>query len=536
MSFFSQEVSTKWRDLFPYFGILFIGILAYFNVLHGPFLFDDIVLVELNETITSFGNFKEWFSSPVFQDGGKATSNLYRPISTFFNALIYHFFSLNPVSYHLSNVLLHILNGCLIFSFFKKLRFIQILAFVFSIIFVIHPLQTESVSYIAGLPDVLSAFFVLLAVNLYMHVGVKLTKKRIALLVGVFILALLSKEGAIVLPALLVLVTVFQWKDGSKDNNRLRLFCISIIFLIAFGYLILKFSVLNFTGTASLLTTTSEYTESLVIRLMTFVSIIWDYFVLIFFPRHLHFDKSYIYYSSLLTLRGLFGISILVFGLIGSWLSLKKNKIFFVGFLWFFFALAPVSGLTPPNTPYAAHWLYIPLIGVFIMMYGLVEFLYERYKYVCLLFFVIICILLSLRTFQRNVEFADPIRFYTNELHYTIDSPRLYVKAGGAFAKIGEYEKAIRLYDLGIQVDFNSSYPDLWYGIGTAYVELELFNEAAFALVEALKVNPNMLMAHDLLQQIFFQAGQYERAAVFEEFISRIETGGVVTHEEILGF
>ena len=148
----------------------------------------------------------------------------------------------------------------------------------------------------------------------------------------------------------------------------------------------------------------------------------------------------------------------------------------------------------------------------------------------------VVIILFSWRTISRNVEGGDPIQFYENELLYTTHSPRLYNQTGRAFLQADRFQRALCYFRLGVEIDVTQSFPNLWYNMGTTYLELKRYDESVLALLEALKIQPDMLRAHELAYKIFLQAGQDERAEVFQGFISRLENGEAVTREEIESF
>ncbi len=185
--------------------LFLIGAVCYANVLKGPFLIDDNALIVSNEHIKSFKFFGEWFSSGAMEGSGH-TTNLYRPLATLINAITFKFFGLNTAAFHTVNILLHILNSFLVFTLFKRLNFIKLGSLLAAIIFLVHPVQAESVSYIAGLPDVLSATFILSGLIAFLRP----TTLRTYILLSLFtILSLLSKEIK-KLKSLAVLLTILH--------------------------------------------------------------------------------------------------------------------------------------------------------------------------------------------------------------------------------------------------------------------------------------------------------------------------------------
>lgn len=126
--------------------IIVIGILVFANMLFNEFLWDDLEYIINNPQIHSF-NIQfliDSFRGSLFNSGGE-----YRPITAIYFMLLYSVFGSSSFFYHILQVCLHITNSILVFVLFKKF-FSSKLSFFVSIIFLIHPIQIEAVSYIAS--------------------------------------------------------------------------------------------------------------------------------------------------------------------------------------------------------------------------------------------------------------------------------------------------------------------------------------------------------------------------------------------------
>ena len=124
------------------------SFLFYGNVMNGPFIYDDLYMIVRNSQIQSLSHFSDYFTQSA-TEGFNYTSNLYRPLSNIVNAITYAVFEMNQAAYHIRNILIHIINGFLVFLLCNKLSFKRITSFVIAILFLAHPTQVESVSYIA---------------------------------------------------------------------------------------------------------------------------------------------------------------------------------------------------------------------------------------------------------------------------------------------------------------------------------------------------------------------------------------------------
>ena len=513
-------------------GLLIIALTLYANVINGPFLWDDGGLVEQNEYIRSFKYLPNWFTGDGTEDFMGIKNKLYRPISTMAYASVYGLFGLRETAYHLFLVLLHTANAFLVFLLLQKLKFDKTQSLLTTLLFLMHPVQTTAVSYIAGVPDVLSASFVLLGLHFFTN------KKVTSLIITVvfFLLALLTKESGIMLFGLAALIAVYDWKYYKTPERRSKIIFFTALCVLITIYFWLRINYLN-SNELTLNTTGSPYTESIWLRIITFISVIWDYAKLIFAPVVLYFDRLVYNYETLFSLRGAFGLIVVIGGLIFSYFSFKKGKKLFLGFLWFFIALGPVSGLIPVNKIYRENWLYIPLVGIGILIAVFWKRMKsKRGKTVFLILFTIAMLAFGARAVYRNFEWADPHAFFENELTYNKQFPRIYNEYGKLFYKEEDYAKAAEIFTEGILISNpkDQILLKLHYNLANAYIAQKDYNNAIVHFLMVFETNTNYLKAHEKLAELFKFGHRPDRAAKFAEFAERIKNGGTVTFEEIL--
>jgi protein O-mannosyl-transferase len=179
----------------------------YSNSLLNPFIWDDEALVVQNPIIRSPAGLLNAFTSDLYS-GVDFGSNFYRPLQAVSYLWDYHFWRLDPYGYHLTNIALQILVSFLVFLFsfnFVKKREV---AFGAALLFALSPLNTEAVTYISGRADMLLGLFLLSSFLLFIR-GYRFFS-WIA-----FILALLSKELAVVFPGVFILLP-----KGRVKKNR----------------------------------------------------------------------------------------------------------------------------------------------------------------------------------------------------------------------------------------------------------------------------------------------------------------------------
>lgn len=186
----------KLRIIIPVFLILVIVIVSFYPCLQNKFTnWDDDLYVTDNKTIQSAGpaKLKNIFTTLFIAH--------YQPVTVLSYALEYHFFKLDPFYYHLTNLILHLLNCLLVFWLIYLLSNSLLVAALTAVFFGIHPLQAESVAWISERKNLLYAFFYLGAMISYIYYLSRAKKlKYYIFCLSLFILSLLSKSAAVTLP------------------------------------------------------------------------------------------------------------------------------------------------------------------------------------------------------------------------------------------------------------------------------------------------------------------------------------------------
>ena len=206
MTTFTHD-NTKGHTI--YFAVILLVTLGiYWNSLQGNFIWDDRGLILENTSyLAEWKNLYSSFTRPFF-----GTTPFYRPLLLVSFILDYQLWGLNPFGFHLSNVLLHALNGCMVYLLAFLLYKRRIVAFTAGVLFTVHPIQTEAVAWISGRNDVLLTFFSLITIISFHTWRRSEGRKRVFSYIG-FLLGyccvLLTKESGIIVPVLVVLVDYF---------------------------------------------------------------------------------------------------------------------------------------------------------------------------------------------------------------------------------------------------------------------------------------------------------------------------------------
>ncbi len=507
-----------------------VGV-CYLPAVSGPFFFDDEHFILKNEMVHSLDRAGDIYTSTVTQ-GASIKGNFYRPNQQMTFALIYHLAGVStPVPYHLVSLALHTLNAVLFQAWLIMLGIAAPAAGLMALFWLVHPIQTEAVSYISGLSDPLALLFMFGGLLWYGRL-IKQRKRPVALpLIALpvlvwLVLALLCKENGVVFAPLALGSSVYVAVSKRERLRRDEGWVLLGITVVVGIYLVLKMTVLNFSGGFGLSMEVNEYTESLVLRLTTFISVLWEYAVMIFFPRDLFYEKPYLAYASLASARGIFGLAALAAGGVAIFRA-KKNPLVALGAFIVVAGLLPFSGVIPLNAMFLEHWLYVPMLGVAILLVAGWQALPKgKWRHTGSALFCLILVACGGRTFVRNLEWSDIESFYLNELAHGGSSTRIYNNLGMYYADKGDANKAIIYYKLAVEASSKLPYPQPHHNLARAYAEAGRLNEAVDELRKALAVDSNFTYSLSFLHEVFVAVHDERRAKIVADTLTIVENGG----------
>jgi tetratricopeptide (TPR) repeat protein len=505
------------QRLLAYLLIALAGIIVYANTFGNEFVYDDLALVVKNDYIKSWQHIPSIFTTDLFSGAGES-SNFYRPIQALSYTFDYSLWRLTPVGYHLSNLLFHILNACLVFALIDFLLKDKKVSLITSLLFVVHPVHTQAVTYVSGRADLLAAFFFLLSIILFAKHFYYPDRRRVYCYIGslfAFIFAPLSKEPTLVLPLVLILYLFsFHPAPGKVKTSWSKLvWRVLPFFLLAGLYIALRLSVLNFFGES--LTTEGI---PLHLRLLTMCKAIFVYLKLLFLPFGLHMERILPKATSFFNPPVLASFVLLIAIWTASIVAYRRFRVIFFGSFWFFLNLLPVSNIVPINAILAEHWLYIPSAGFFVILaLGIAKISELKttisprlLKRVVFLFFILVLVFYSGLTIRRNTDWRDELTFYQRTLRYAPYSWRVHYNFGNAYFKKGLYEKAMGEYMEAIML--RPDYVKAHYNLGDTYYEKGLYNEAINEFKKAIKLKPDHFKAHCNLGNSYYSIGLFDEA------------------------
>jgi tetratricopeptide (TPR) repeat protein len=453
--------SNKNFKILAIFLPIFLGLVVYLNSINAPFQYDDYDTVLQNRNIRIIDDFKSIF-----------THSLFRPVLFFTFAINYAISGLNPVSYHIFNILLHLTNILFvsilvrrITSFFLNEKDSIEISFLSSTLFAIHPIGTEAVTYISSRSSLLATFFFLasmLSYTQYYKSDNRLSKFAFYFLtVLMFLFGAASKEIILTLPIILLLTDLICLKLNYKELIK-RLFSVHISFLviITIGIILRLYFFFSYEKVGGALP------RSIYENLLTHSEVIIKYIRLLLLPFGQNLIHNYPTVRSILNFYTLLCI-FTIFSLI--WYAVKnyrKKPIISYGILWFFITLLPSSSFIPFQEAMTEKHLYLPMIGFFISISVVIIILYEKflnYQMYMRTVFVIILAILSVLTIYRNYIWSDSIRLWEDIIKKTPDSWATHYAYADALRKQAESDivnsfNSYKAGDQGISQEYMNSY------------------------------------------------------------------------------
>lgn len=444
--------------------IIIIGLLVFFNGLFNSFVGDDIGQLVDNAVVHSLQNIPQFFLGGTFNNGNGAIVGLYyKPLLLTTYSLIYILFGANSFFYHFLQLIFHISNAILVFILFTRF-FKKELAFILSLFFLVHPINADTVDYIANLQDTMFLFFGLLST--YFVIFAKKKPLTLALVSVSFFLSLLSKETGVAF-AFVIVGYCFLFE---KQKLKWYIFLISLL-VILYGILHLAIIGNGFSGNQPF----PIMRTNLPIRLLTIPMICMYYLTTFFFPVHLTLDHQWVvkdlsftqFYVplgiDLFFLAAMLG----VFFIIRNHFQNKKLFIFFS--IWLLIGLTLHSQIIPLDYTVANRWFYFPIIGL-LGLFGVVFTslkINKKYTVSLLACSIVVILLLSLRTVIRNSNWQNGITLASHDIRYSPKDYSLESYLGVQYYNQGNYTEAEKHFLRSTQL---APYWDLnWNYLGEVY-------------------------------------------------------------------
>jgi tetratricopeptide (TPR) repeat protein len=460
--------------------------------------FDDNIYVTSNSFVRSGLNAASmrWSFNYTLKDG-----NYWQPLTWLSHMLDVSLYGMDAGCHHMSNVFFHMMSAMLLFLAFNQMTGALWRSALVAALFALHPINVESVAWVAERKNVLSTFFWMLTLLLYagyhQHRGIL----RYLAVIFAFGLGLLAKPMLVTLPFVLLLLDywplkriVFQKAGPFPAAHVLRLIFekLPLFILSAVSVYLSAASVKGMGNVISLenLPMKLRLANALVAYVKYIGKLIWPYPLAVYYP----FPEQISLWQPLAAFALLLFVSIIVCR------TLNRKPYLAIGWLWYLGTLIPVIGLVQVGMwpAMADRWAYVPTIGLFIMLaWGVAEIArHRRYRRVVLagLSVSALTALLVVSYFQISL-WRDSVSLFEHGIQVTGGTWKMHNNLANALNARGRRGEAILHYKHALQLD--PPEPEgVHYNLAIALTSMGRLQEAIEQYGEAIRINPDYADAH----------------------------------------
>ena len=511
------------------------GLAAYHNAFHGPFVLDDLYAIQANETIRTL--WPPWgaLSPPAHS----AVTG--RPLANLSLAFNYAVDGLDVTSYHVFNLAVHIFSAVVLYAIvLRTLRSPGRLAAdhtgalgiatAVALLWVVHPLGSESVDYTIQRTELLMSLFFLSTLYLALR-GFESRERRVwhAAALVTFALGLGSKEVIAVAPIVVLAYDWLFWSASLKDALRRHrlLYAGFAVVLVSFVVVVgARFS-RTLSGFARDDVTPWEYA-------LTQSGVIVHYLRLAVWPAPLVADYAgWPIATSVASVLPSLAVIIALFGLT-LWGVIRRRKLAFLGVI-FFLVLAPTSSFRPlPNEVAAERRMYLPLAATVVLVVLGAHALLRRLQAprgVGTALVTALAVSLALVTVRRNSDYRTPLSFWSDVVSKRPNNPRARLWLGNYLYRNGKKAEAYEHFEAAVRLQPGDGKAQ--YGFGVVLDSQGRTDEAIQHYRIALRIDPKNAWAHNNLGIAL--AGRRETDEAIEHYRQaiRIEPGYAAAHNNL---
>ncbi len=542
--------SAQRETLIALFVVAAATVLVYSNTFDATFHFDDVPNIVQNESLRDLGN--HWPPSGT------------RWLGYLSFALNYRFGMLEVFGYHVVNVLIHVCNGLLVFWLAAITlrtplvrgaeagplvrRYLPLAA---GLLFAVHPVQTQAVTYIVQRFASLASLFFLLSLALYARARLLLeadpaSKARAACLYCLSVLAaaaaMKTKEISVTLPLVVAGYEILFFGPGRRLLLLAPLAATAL--LVPLGFVTEGKAVANMLGDPI------GATEALIPRSAYFLTesrVVARYLRLLLLPVGQNLDYDFGFSSSLADPDVLFALSVLL-AVAGSAVVLlirarKANRatgvLVFFGIAWFFVTLSVESGIIPIRDVIFEHRMYLPSAGAAIALGTALLWSVERLRsrssvgLQCAAALIFTAGPLGAATYARNFVWKDDLSLWSDVVAKSPEKARPHNNLGLVHWAKGEVDDAMREYREAIRLD--PTHADAHGNLGVAYAAKGQLDDAVREYREAIRYDPAHATAHQNLGFAYAASGHLKAAILEYREAIRLVPGLAASHDA-LGF
>ena len=512
-----------------------ITLACYWNAQHLGFVnLDDGQYVTQNPHVKA-GLTRHGFSWAFAFNG----TSYWHPLTWLSHMVDCQLYGLNPVGHHFSSLILHIANTILLFLALQYMTGATWRSLIVAALFALHPLNVESVVWIADRKNVLSTFFWMLTMWFYAQYARKPATRRYLLVLVSLALGLMAKPMLVTLPFVLLLLDYWPLQrfetllpEGKQTQLKQREKCISFkkasthwlllekVPLVALSIISVAVSSLSSKNIGMLVSTETvpiwlRVKNALVSYIIYIQKMIWPVDLAVFYPypKHIPFWQLTVACLVLATITG----AVLRTRKQGPYLS--------VGWLWYLGTLIPVIGLVQQGLwpALADRFSYVPLIGLFVAITWGISDLVSRLRvprFYGPALASIVLVLLAVGTVRQVRYWKNSVSLFEHTLRVTTGNHLAHYNLGPAFYKRRDLDRAISQYSKALKIMPDNA--QFHNSLGTALLEKGDLRKAIKELSKALTLVPNYAEAHVNMGIALAKAGKTKEAISHYEHALKI--------------
>lgn len=475
----------------------------------------------------------------AFRLTSKGDWSYWHPITWLSHMLDIELFGLNPGMHHLMNVLYHIINTTALFLVLRVMTGSLWKSGIVAILFGIHPVNVDTVAWIAERKNILSTTFWITLIVAYSSYVKRPSLWRYGLVVILFILGLLTKPMLVTLPFVLLLLDYWPLGRISFHHQgvhsfrslpglileKVPLIALAFIFIMYFMY---SMGSMNSIIGSHIVPMDLRIKNALVSYLVYLGKAVWPSKLTVFYP----FPETIPLWEALTALGIL--VAITTAGIILH----RRYPYLIVGWLWFLGTLLPVIGIIQSGywPAIAERWAYVPYIGLFIVFaWGMGDCLAScrQGRAIGTGLCIVIIAALSVKSWHQTGYWKDDMTLFSHALEVDRNNPLAHQTLGATLYAQGSTDKAIYHYREAVRI--MPSYEQAHVCLGVALYGKGMVNEAIQEYRHALKLNPDRVDTHYNLGLALSDAGRINEATREYEAVLQISPGHPDAHNN-LGF
>ena len=517
----SAGTFSGWATVLALVVIALAALAAYGDSFAGPLIFDDPPWIKDNPSIRHLLPIWPVLFPPNAEEIGG------RPVVNLTLALNYALGGTNVWGYHAVNLVIHVLAAWLLFGVVRRTLILPYfqgrfgsaatpLALAAAILWTVHPLQTEAVTYIIQRTEALMGLFYLLV--LYCVIRGATSSRPKSWYVGAIVscaLGMATKEVMVTAPVIVLLYDRTFLAGSFREAWRQR-YGLYLAMATSWSVVVLLLVSTGFHGG-----TTGFAVEKLTwwSYLLTQPGVIVHYLRLAFWPASLCLDYGWPAANNLheILLPGILVVGLLV---LTVWALVKRPAWGFLG-AWFFVILSPTSSFVPITDVAFEHRMYLSLaaliVGLVMGGWTALERLVAAGKISRLasqvvggVLVMLVGVALGALAFHRNLDYRSDLSIWEDTVAKAPDNERAHYNLGAALAGCQQADEAIVQYRKALEI--NPDYADAHNNLGNALANRKQFDEALAHYRKALELNPDYAKAHYNLGLALANRGRNDEA------------------------